>query len=92
MKGIGRAAIQPHSKSFRRPSRSDRRPATKFRAPFTKPKLTMNAVSMAKEPAGTPNSCSAKAGITFRCKPIVRPTKKTWSNCWLNCPRLALIP
>ena len=77
MNGIGSAATQPHRRIRRLPMRSDRRPATKFRLPLTKPKLTINAVSSANDPAGTPNSCSANAGMTLRCRPIVSPTKKT---------------
>ena len=72
---------QPQIRTFRRPTFSDSRPETKFIAPLTNPKLTTNATNNVKEPGGTPNSVSAKAGTTVRCMPMVRPTKKTCDSC-----------
>ena len=92
MKGMGIAANQPHSNTLRRPTRSESRPATKFMAPLTKPKLMMKAINRVKEPDAMPNSDSASAGTTLRCRPMVRPTKKTCRNCWLNWPRFSRMP
>ena len=67
-------------------------PEGKFIVPLTTPNDTTKAKTASMEPLATPNSLSASAGITVRCRPMVSPTKNTCSNCWRNGVRFCLLP
>jgi len=60
--------------------------------PLTKPKATTKVVSNRKEPLGTPNSLSPRAGTTVRIMPMVIPTRNTWISWWPNWAKLSRMP